>query len=149
MDRDLCGFTVKVVNAQNAGAIGVVIADNIAGSPPPGLDGADPAITIPAVRITLADGTELKNALSKRARTRSAGVIGTLELNGAVLAGADAADRVHTYTPNPFISGSSVSHYDVSAFPNLPMEPNINSDLTQIVRPPKDLTFTLLQDIGW
>ncbi len=40
-------------------------------------------------------------------------------------------------------------HYDVSAFPNLLMEPNINSDLTQIVRPPKDLTFTLLQDIGW
>lgn len=149
VDRGLCGFTVKVVNAQNAGAIGVVIADNTAGSPLPGLDGADPAITIPAVRITFADGTVLKNALGKRTRIRSAGVIGTLGLNGAVLAGGDAAGRVYPYTPNPFISGSSVSHYDVNAFANLLMEPNINSDLTQIVRPPKDLTFTLLQDIGW
>ncbi len=94
VDRGLCGFTVKVVNAQNAGVIGVVIADNTAGSPPPGLDGADPAITIPAVRITLADGTVLKNAPGKRTRTRSAGVIGTLGLNGALLAGADAAGRV-------------------------------------------------------
>lgn len=149
VDRGVCGFTVKALNVQNAGAIGVIIADNAAGSPPPGLGGADPLVTIPAVRITLPDGVILKNALAKRTRTASAGVIGKLGVNPAVLAGADFAGRVYLYTPNPFISGSSVSHYDTSAFPNLLMEPNINSDLTQVVTPPKDLTFTLLRDIGW
>jgi hypothetical protein len=29
------------------------------------------------------------------------------------------------------------------------MEPSINSDLTQSVSPPIDLTFPLFQDIGW
>ena len=149
VDRGVCGFTIKVANAQQAGAVGVIIADNAAGSPPPGLGGADPTITIPAVRITLADGITLKNALSKRTRTKSAGVIGTLGVNSALLAGADPAGRVFLYTPNPFISGSSVSHYDVSAFPNLLMEPNINSDLTQVVMPPRDLTLPLFRDIGW
>ena len=149
IDRGVCGFAIKTKTVQNAGAIGVIIADNAAGSPPPGLAGDDATITIPTVRITLADGVSLKNALAKRTRTRTAGVMGTLGVNPSVLAGADAFGRVFLYTPNPFISGSSVSHYDVSAFRNLLMEPNINSDLTHSVRPPEDLTFTLLQDIGW
>jgi hypothetical protein len=29
------------------------------------------------------------------------------------------------------------------------MEPSINGDLTHEVTPPNDLTFPLLQDIGW
>jgi hypothetical protein len=29
------------------------------------------------------------------------------------------------------------------------MEPSINDDLTHEVTPPRDLTFPLLQDIGW
>lgn len=149
VDRGVCGFAVKALVVQNAGAIGVVIADNTAGSPPPGLGGVDPNVVIPAVRITLADGVLLKNALAKRTRTRTAGVIAKLDLNPAVRAGADAANRALMYTPNPYISGSSISHYDVSAFPNLLMEPNINADLSHEVTVPRDLTFRLLQDIGW
>ena len=149
VDRGVCGFAVKTKTLQNAGAVGVVIADNAAGSPPPGLGGDDPSITIPSVRITLADGTLLKNALAKRSRTRSAGVIGRLGVDPSIRAGADAFGRVFMYTPNPFISGSSVSHYDVSALPNLLMEPNINGDLSHEVTVPRDLTFRLLQDIGW
>ena len=34
-------------------------------------------------------------------------------------AGSDLAGRPLLYTPNPRIAGSSVSHWDVSAFPNL------------------------------
>ena len=37
IDRGVCGFPDKVKNAQNAGAVGVIIVDNVAGSPPPGL----------------------------------------------------------------------------------------------------------------
>ena len=50
------------------------------------------------------------------------------------------------YTPNPLIGGSSVSHWDVSAFPNLLMEPNINADLTTSLVPPLDITLPLLKD---
>jgi hypothetical protein len=59
-----CAFTVKVKNAQDAGAVAVVVADNVAG-PVAGMAGADPTITIPSIRITLAHGNLLKNALTQ------------------------------------------------------------------------------------
>jgi hypothetical protein len=49
------------------------------------------------------------------------------------------------YTPNPFQSGSSVSHWDVSCTPNLLMEPAVNSGLTSSV----DLTRYAFEDLGW
>ncbi len=148
IDRGTCSFTVKVKNAQNAGAKAVVIADNVPGSPPPGLGGADPTITIPAVRITLANANTLKAQLRFRSRTRS-GVVTTLNVNTALLAGADAAGRPLMFTPNPVQPGSSVSHWDTSATPNQLMEPSINANLTHSVVPPQDLTKQLLLDLGW
>jgi hypothetical protein len=148
VDRGVCGFVVKAANVQAAGAVGMIVADNVAGSPPPGLGGTDPTITIPAVRVTLADGNTLKAALATRGRTRS-GVFVTLGLDATKLAGADTLGRIFLFTPNPLQPGSSVSHYDVSAQPNMLMEPAINGDLTHQVTAPVDLTFSLLQDIGW
>ncbi len=148
VDRGVCGFTVKVKAAQDAGAVGAVVVDNAAGSPPPGLGGTDPTITIPSVRITLPDGNGLKGALSTRSRLHS-GMSANLGLNLSVRLGADALNRALLYTPNPFQSGSSVSHWDTIAFPNQLMEPAINGDLTHEVMPPNDLTFPLLKDIGW
>jgi hypothetical protein len=148
IDRGVCTFNVKVANAQAAGAVGVLIVDNVAGSPPTGLGGTDPTITIPSVRITLADGTSLKSVLKTSSRLRSS-VNANLGVNLAVFAGTDPAGRVLMYAPNPFQGGSSVSHWDVSAFRNLLMEPNINGDLTHEVTPPFDLTYLLLKDIGW
>jgi hypothetical protein len=147
IDRGVCGFIVKVKNAQNAGAIGVLIADNVTAGIT-GLGGTDPTITIPAVRITLADGNALKTQLATRSRLNS-GVFARMGLFGTQLAGADPAGRVLMYTPNPFQSGSSVSHYDTTATRNLLMEPAINGDLTQSVIPPFDLTLPLFLDIGW
>lgn len=148
VDRGVCGFAVKVKNAQNAGAKAVIVVENVAGGPPTGLGGTDPTVTIPSVRVTLDDGNLIKAALQFRSRTRS-GVIGTLNLNTAQLAGADPLGRLLLFTPNPYQQGSSVSHWDTSAIPNLLMEPSINPDLTHSVLPPQDLTFRLLQDIGW
>lgn len=148
VDRGVCGFIDKVKNAQNAGAIGVLVADNVAGSPPPDLGGIDPTITIPSVRITLADANTFKNALRFRSRTKS-GVFVTMKVNMAVYAGADPLGRALMYTPNPFAGGSSVSHFDTSARRNLLMEPSINRDLTHSVVPPEDLSFSLMKDIGW
>jgi hypothetical protein len=62
IDRGGCLFVVKVRNAQDAGAAGVVIVNNVS----PGtitMAGEDPSITIPAVSITQADGAAIKTAL--------------------------------------------------------------------------------------
>jgi hypothetical protein len=148
VDRGTCNFTEKVKNAQNAGAIGVMVVDNVAGSPPPDLPGVDPTVTIPSVRLTLADGATFKNALRFRSRTKS-GVFVTMRLNLAIYAGADPLGRMLMYTPQPFNGGSSVSHFDASARPNQLMEPAFNRDLTHSVTPPQDLTFPLMRDLGW
>jgi len=148
IDRGTCAFVIKVKNAQNAGAVGVIIANNAPGTPPPGLGGSDSTIVIPTASVTQADGNTLKTALATRSRMHS-GMFANLGVNLAVRAGADSAGRMLMYAPDPYQSGSSVSHYDVSAFPNQLMEPAINPDLTHSVTPPHDLTYPLLHDIGW
>ncbi len=148
IDRGVCGFAVKVKNAQNAGARAVIIADNVAGTPPAGLGGADPTVTIPSVRITLADATLLRTALKTRSRTTSSLHV-NLGVNPGQLAGANAAGNVLMFTPNPFQSGSSVSHWDTIATPNLLMEPSINADLQHAVDSPADLSKELMLDVGW
>lgn len=139
VDRGTCGFAIKVKNLQDAGAIGVLISDNVAGSPPAGMSGVDPTITIPAVRISLANGNDLKTALG------SGTVNVTLGVNPAIRSGANAAGRALLNAPNPVVTGSSISHWDPIAFPNLLMEPSINTDLTHGI----DLTKQEMIDIGW
>jgi len=56
-----CGFTFKVKNAQDAGATGVIVANNAAGTISMG--GADPTITILSLSITQADGNAIKGQL--------------------------------------------------------------------------------------
>ncbi len=63
IDRGNCNFTNKVLNAQNAGAIGVVMVNNEVGSPII-MGGTDNTITIPAVMISIDNGLILKNQLS-------------------------------------------------------------------------------------
>jgi hypothetical protein len=147
VDRGGCAFAVKARIVQAAGAIGMIAADNVEGDVT-GMGGADPLVTIPSVRITLADGAALRAALEGRSRTRS-GVVASLGIDASRLAGADARRRVLMYTPTFYAPGSTVSHYTTEAKPNLLMEPAINSDLSHEVRPRRDLTLPLLQDIGW
>jgi PA domain len=152
IDRGSCGFAVKAKNAQNAGAAGVVIANNAAGAPP-GLGGSDPTITIPTISVSQTSGATLKqaviDAVKYGTRNRPGSVSGVLRLDPSRRAGADSQGRPLLYTPNPLVGGSSVSHWDVSAFPNLLMEPSINADLTTLLVPPKDLTVPLFKDLGW
>lgn len=63
IDRGNCNFTVKVKNAQIAGAIAVIMVNNVSGSPII-MGGTDNTITIPAVMISINDGQTLKNQLS-------------------------------------------------------------------------------------
>ena len=147
VDRGSCNFTVKALNVQNAGAIGVIVANNAA-TGLPSMGGADPLVTIPSVGISQAEGNALKASLRNGSRS-SPSIFARLGLFGTLYAGADSAGRIKLYAPNPFVGGSSVSHWDTTATRNLLMEPSINSDLTQSVLPPQDLSFRLLQDLGW
>jgi uncharacterized repeat protein (TIGR01451 family) len=73
IDRGNCNFTIKVKNAQLAGAIAVVMVNNVAGSPII-MGGTDNTVTIPAVMISITDGAILKNQLSNNLNvTMSAG----------------------------------------------------------------------------
>ncbi|MFC0252585.1 PA domain-containing protein [Massilia consociata] len=147
VDRGTCDFVTKARNVQAAGAIAMVVVDNVPGDVI-GLSGSDPSIRIPAVRITLSDGVAIKAALQQRSRTRS-GVVATLGLDPTRLAGTDRYRRILMYTPSINAPGSSVSHYTTEAKPNQLMEPSINADLDHVVKPPRDLTYPLLKDIGW
>lgn len=138
IDRGTCAFTAKAHTAQAAGAIAVIIADNVASATPPGMGGTDQGVFIPVVSITQANGNQIKAALG-------GGVNVTLALDPDLLAGADGNNRVKLYAPNPYQQGSSISHFDVSAFPNLLMEPAANSDLHNDV----DLTLAHFTDLGW
>ena len=151
INRGACAFALKVKNAQNAGAIGVVLANNAAGPLVPG--GTDASVTIPSVGITQAEGELLKAAVAAAkpygSRAQAGAVTATFAVDNTRKAGADAFGRPLLYTPATLAPGSSVSHWDVTASPNLLMEPSINSDLTLSVSPPQDLTLPLLKDIGW
>jgi hypothetical protein len=142
VDRGTCAFTTKVKNAQNAGAIAVIVADNAAGSPPAGMAGVDPTIVIPSARITLPDGNTIKAQLGS-------GVNATLGIDLSVRAGANANGRALLNAPNPVQPGSSISHWDPIASRNQLMEPAINADLTHSVMEPEDLTLAQMRDVGW
>jgi PA domain/FlgD Ig-like domain len=133
-----CSFAQQALNAQNAGAIAAVIVNNASGPEPP-LRGSAPIVAIPVASLSQTDGNAIRAALG------SGAVHATVGLDPVLLAGADNSGRVQMYAPNPDQPGSSVSHWDVAAFPNLLMEPAINPDLTQNV----DLTFQAFYDIGW
>ncbi len=63
IERGTCFFVDKVKNAQNAGAIGVLMINNVPGTPII-MGGTDNTITIPAVMISKADGQAILNALN-------------------------------------------------------------------------------------
>jgi hypothetical protein len=61
VDRGLCGFAVKVKNAQLNGAIGVIVANNQPGIV--NMGGVDPTITIPSLSVLQTDGAAIKAQL--------------------------------------------------------------------------------------
>lgn len=136
VDRGTCTFFAKAQACQNAGAIGMIMVNNVAGTAPD-IGGTGPGITIPIASVSLAVGNAIKAQLGS-------GVTATLKIDNSKLAGADDANRVLIYAPNPIESGSSISHFDVTASPNLLMEPIINADLTGV-----DLTRYAFEDEGW
>ena len=137
VDRGVCTFDVKALNAQAAGATGVLVANNVAGLIEPG--GVNAAVTIPVIGLTLDDRNVIKAA--------SPGVQVEAISDPARLIGADDAGNVRLYTPAALAPGSTYSHFDVALSPNALMEPGITGTLRGDID--VDLTPALLRDTGW
>jgi hypothetical protein len=146
LERGPCTFAFQARQASAAGAAAVIIYNNAAnanGVPFLNDDGINGAfVTVPTVGMSRADGLAVLAQLAE-------GVSAEIFVDRSLRAGADALGRARLYTPSPFESGSSLSHYDTSAFRNVLMEPFLNSDLTHTVKAPFDLTAELLYDLGW
>lgn len=141
VDRGTCTFVEKARNAQNAGAIGLIIADNRRDTClPPGMSGDDASITIPVISVTQDQGNAFSTQLGLNSEIR-----GLLHVDPSRMAGASDQGYVRLYTPCTINPGSSKHHWDVVASPNLLMEPFINGDLTDGI----DLSMYQLLDIGW
>jgi len=64
INRGNCAFNAKVFNAQTAGAIAVIVVDNIPGEPLFPWGSSDSSIVIPAVMIGYEDGLKIKEVLA-------------------------------------------------------------------------------------
>jgi hypothetical protein len=75
VDRGECHFTEKVKNAQDAGAIAVLVVNNLPDGLPP-MGGTDSSITIPSAGISQANGELLKSVLSSGGARRDVRRVG-------------------------------------------------------------------------
>ena len=137
IERGTCGFAVKVKNAQNAGAKGVIIVNSAAGALGT-MGGEDATITIPAIQVERADGL---------AFIANAPVTGALALGPETLAGTDVAGRTRLYSPTTVAGGSTFSHFDTVVAPNALMEPFDTPSVQAHLN--VDMTAGLFADIGW
>jgi extracellular elastinolytic metalloproteinase len=71
IDRGTCPFTQKIQNAQDAGAGAVIVANNVPGDPVE-MPGNAPDIEIPAVMVSLEDGSTIKGGLPATGTVASA-----------------------------------------------------------------------------
>jgi minor extracellular serine protease Vpr len=70
ISRGVCTFSEKIRNAQDAGAIGVIVVNNVAGDPVAmGRGGIPNEPTVPAYMVSLANGIALRNLGSGTATT--------------------------------------------------------------------------------
>jgi minor extracellular serine protease Vpr len=87
VSRGVCTFSVKIRNAQSAGAVATLVANNIVGDPSAmGTDGTPNQPTIPAYMVSQADGQTLKN-LNGAATTISAALSYFQTNNADIMAG--------------------------------------------------------------
>jgi choice-of-anchor B domain-containing protein len=62
VDRGSCNYVVKAANAQAAGAVAMIVVNNVGGGPVT-MGGSDPSITIPSVMVSRDDGNTIKAGL--------------------------------------------------------------------------------------
>jgi uncharacterized repeat protein (TIGR01451 family)/uncharacterized protein (TIGR03382 family) len=133
-----CRFWDKASQAQDAGAVGVILFNNQAGAPLLAPSGS-PTLSIPVGFVTLETGANIQaQAVS--------GSVSAAFASAPTRSGVDGSgNRPLLYTPAAVVSASSVSHFDTSAFPTLLMEPRILRSFQSNL----DLTPAVMADLGW
>lgn len=96
INRGTCTFVVKVKNAQDAGAIGVLMANN-ADTFPAGMGGADATITIPSMMTTKSIGTALRTDMNGTTNTVSV-LLTTAYPNSVLMLDPTIVDTVSSFS---------------------------------------------------
>ena len=143
VDRGLVRFDLKVSRAQDAGALAVVIANDVEGDAifSPSGESTDP---VPVIFVSENSGINLKALLSSGNPVSVTLFTSLLTVNEGESA-TEFQTNIRLHAPATLEPGSSVSHWSEDASPNLLMEPSINSRLNENL----DLSPLLMKDIGW
>ena len=143
VDRGLVRFDLKVSRAQDAGALAVVIANDVEGDAifSPIGESTDP---VPVIFVSENSGINLKALLSTGNPVSVTLFTSLLTVNEGGSA-TEFQTNIRLHAPATLEPGSSVSHWSEDASPNLLMEPSINSGLNENL----DLSPLLMKDIGW
>ncbi|HUQ08617.1 MAG TPA: M36 family metallopeptidase, partial [Kofleriaceae bacterium] len=97
LDRGNCTFKSKTLRAQQAGALGVIIANNQGSTPPsmPNDSMVTTAITIPTMGLSMADGATLRTSLGNGAVTTTLHRVQGVEADGSLDGGLVAHEFGH------------------------------------------------------
>ncbi|HET7734429.1 MAG TPA: S8 family serine peptidase [Nocardioidaceae bacterium] len=96
LGRGTCDFTVKMRNAQNKGAVGVIMVDREEGAPfVMSHNGLEPAPTIPGYMVSLADGLVIATDDGKPATLNAEGVYKTFPDQTHMIAGFSSQGPTH------------------------------------------------------
>ncbi|MEO7936049.1 MAG: PA domain-containing protein [Dokdonella sp.] len=143
VNRGTCGFGVKTRNAEQAGAIAVLILNNRAetpGDPLPVAGGFDYTIRVPTATVAYQAGQNLLSQLSGSPNT----VVTIESIPGSGLIGIQTG-FMRMHAPATISQGSSISHFTIDTGGPLLMQPEISP----VVFDRLDMTPELLRDIGW
>lgn len=78
INRGTCNFTAKAAAAQAAGAVGIIMINNVAGAPIIMGGGPDNTLTVPAVMVSQADGALFAAQISNNLNVTLSGTAGVV-----------------------------------------------------------------------
>ncbi len=122
--RGSCNFDDKIKNAENAGAIAVIMVNNVSGAPIL-MGGDDTTITIPSAMISIADGNTIINALGGNVNgtlqpaPNSAGftiVPGIQHINDVVVRDNNGVSEVYFAAAETFASGALLGINEIGVY---------------------------------
>lgn len=144
ISRGISSFNDKALQAEAAGAIAVVIYNNVGGDARITASSvSDNLSTLPITFVSENSGQTLIDLIEEG--DPEVVVFGN-RVEAAQPEGAPApVNRLRLFGPSNFDPGSSISHWSRASSPNLLMEPSIS----RTVRADLDLTPLLMKDIGW
>lgn len=134
--RGDCTFVAKVNRAVDAGAIGVLMANNVDGLVQ--MAPSKPRRDLPAVMITQEAGNRIEAQLAT-------GTASVSFVNGANRSNANDTG-VYLYNPTTLEPGSSISHFNTGSYPRALLMQPVSEPSTVLNL---DLTAAMMADLGW